>query len=136
MLSSHEKCPICGEEMKHAKYLNKKCLALNDKIICYVESICNRVEDQEREYRRHLFFQVTTLYGELLMEKIQFPFDSIEIEVNYHKSQSIITYLPKPDPYRPNAVPVDKVEIPRLLVLDYPKLEKTINKAKTLVLFI
>jgi hypothetical protein len=136
MLSSHEVCPICHREMKHAKYLNKECQALGGRRISFLESICNLVTDEEQEYPRHTFFQVTTLYGERLMEKIQFPFDSIEVEVNYHKSQSIITYLPKSDPYAPPVAQVDKIEMKRLLSLDYPKLDKVIQKAKTLALFL
>lgn len=136
MLSSHETCPVCQRELKHAKYINKKCAALDGKAISFVESVCNLVTDEEHEYPRHIFFQVTTLYKTCLMEKIQFPFDSFEVEVNYHRSNTIITYLPKPDPFAANARPLDKIEMKRLLDLDYPSLEKVIKKAKTLALFL
>jgi hypothetical protein len=135
MLSSYEKCPICQREMKHAKYLNKKCHALDDKVICFVESICNLVEDTEQEYRRHLFFQVTTLYGERLMEKVQYPFDALQIEVNYHKSQSVIYYLPKVD-MSAQPASVDKIEVKSLLTLDYPKCDRIIKRAKNLAYFL
>src|SRR5271156_1631850 len=97
MSSSHEKCPVCGKDLLHSKRLNQLCIVLNMKM-SFVESVCNNVVEppaDEIEYPQHLFFQVTSLYGELLYEKINFPFKSFEIEVNYTKisKQSVITYF-------------------------------------------
>jgi hypothetical protein len=137
MSCSHEKCPVCGKDLLHAKYLNQLCVVLSQKT-SFVESVCNQMADppDESVYPTHLFFQITSLYGALLYEKINFPYKSFEVEVNYTKiaKQSVITYFSPPNVLK--SVPPTKLEINRLLELDYPKLEKVIRKVKTLAPFL
>lgn len=137
MSCSHEKCPVCGKDLLHAKYLNQLCVVLSQKT-SFVESICNQVKElsDESEYPQHLFFQVTSLYGQLMYEKINFPSRNFEVEVNYIKvsKQSVITYFNVAN--SASTTPATKLEINRLLELDYPKLEKVIRKVKTLAPFL
>lgn len=137
MLSSHEQCPICGRNFIHGKYLNKYCPVV-EQIICYVESIYNHITQMTNiEYPVHTYFQVSSLYGEMLYQKVHFPFKDMEVEVNYTKKLNTITYFSKSDIHSTQiSMPPDKIEIKRILELDFPHLTKILNKAKTLVLFL
>jgi hypothetical protein len=83
----------------------------------------------------HVFFQITSLYNELLVEKICFPRDNFEIDVNYVLTSTILTYFNSST--LSNYVENDKVVLKnRLVTLDYPDLIKARKKIKTLALFI
>ncbi len=145
MLSSPDKCPVCRGDFVNAKYLAKPCPLLSKNNFSFVESICNQVNflQTDTDYPYHAYFQITSLYGELLFQKIDLLMYTASIEVNYVLDQTVITYLPKADihcitlpnnntPKQPEKITIQgkKVE------LDYPLLRKTINKIKTLAPFI
>lgn len=138
MIPAHEKCPICHCELRHSKYINKHCLVLNKKI-SYVESVCNQpdVMSDNKSYPIHLFFQVCSLYGELLYQKVQLITHYFEADINYPLHKSSILIFGKPDIYATVAVPPDIINMDnRLLEFDFPQLEKLINKANTCKLFL
>lgn len=144
MLSSHEICPICGKELLHSKKLNQSCAVVDHKKMSFVESICNTgSNDIEHGSPAHIFFQITSLYGCLLFQKIHLANHNFEVDINYTKHTSTITYLPRQNifdqktqtwitNFQPEKVPLEEV----LLDLDYPKLEKIIKKVKTLAPFL
>ena len=143
MLSSHEMCPVCKGELRHIKYINKACKIAGGKAMSFVESVCNNVGDLKStsDIPIHQFFQVTSLYSERLFEKVEFPDQGRAVEVNYVLHESIMWYYPKPefniqDPNTKAWTPPEKIAFKRLLTLDYPKLEKTINKFNVLVPFL
>lgn len=147
MLSSHERCPICQKDFVNAKYLAKPCAVINKTSLSYIESICNRSEwtSSPSPIPEHSFFQITSLYGELLFQKILFAHLNAEVEVNYVLDESVITYFPKADIHcitqinlspSPFKMPEKVIVKRRRFDLDFPFLSKTINKIKTLAPFL
>jgi hypothetical protein len=134
MLSAHETCPICNKPLLFAKYINKDSGIMKKKF-SWAEGICNKGIDNYQ----HVFFQISSLYGERLFEKISFAAKSCEIEVNYVDHYSQINYWPKvnQDIHNASSSIPESVRIDNKLVdLDYPLLEKATNKIKTLALFL
>jgi len=146
MLPSHEVCPICNKKIHHIKCISKKCPILNIDSLSFIESICNNVDttiiDKKIEHSIHLFFEITSLYGELLYMKVNFPYynSGVDVEVNYSLHKSTITYFNKPifdkNKFRINKFAEILVLENRLLELDFPTLEKTIKKIKTIAPFL
>jgi hypothetical protein len=136
MLPSHEKCPVCDITLKHNPRINRPAPIINQtKPGFYVESNCNN------DMTFHLFFQLSSKEGELLVEKITFPQLGREIEVNYTLNKTVLIYwcLPRFDPQTKKWVHGEptRVEIKDNLVsLDYPTLDKAVKKIKTLALFL
>jgi hypothetical protein len=145
MSSSHEVCPICSNELKHIKYLAKPCKIAGGKVMSFMESVCNNVPAEPVPGQSgHLFFQVTSLYGQLLFESVQFLESDRWVGVNYLMSCSEFAYYPKadihcitqPTPLSPPAK-VERLEFKnKILELDYPNLEKIKNKMNVLVPFL
>ena len=144
MLSSHEKCPVCGKEMRHIKYLNKKCGVLNNQAVSFVESVCSDVifaKDMKKveDYPYHQFFQVTSLYGDLYFQKVQFPDKNQEININYYTKKSEMIWYGswKTDPVTGEDVTTEPItaSIDAIIELDYPFLERTIRRFKSLLIF-
>lgn len=136
MIKAYETCPICHQAMIHSKRLNKSCPLIEKDKFSYVESVCNHTStDKNNDMPSHVFFQITSLYNELLVEKICFPRDNFEIDVNYVLTSTILTYFNSST--LSNYVENDKVVLKnRLVTLDYPDLIKARKKIKTLALFI
>jgi len=137
MINPHEICPVCHSNMIHSKHINKNCPLIEKDKFSYVESICNQSStDKNNDMPDHIFFQITSLYNELLLEKIHFPRpkDNFEITVNYVLASTILTYFNSSTlaNYKGN----ENVILNRIITLDYPDLIKARNKIKTLVLFI
>lgn len=89
----------------------------------------------------HLFFQLSSKEGELLVEKITFPQLGREIEINYALNKTVLIYWVQPrfDAQTKKWVHGEpaKVEIKdKLIPLDYPLLDKAVQKIKTLALFL
>ena len=140
MLSSHETCPICKRGMIHSNKINKECLVLDNKKMSFVESICNQTA-VDNNVIQHVFFQITSLYGELLFTRVQLNNHALEITVNYPKHDSEIKYLTKAyfdhktqtwSGGNPESIKFDNT----LLDLDFPDLSKTIKRAKILAPFL
>lgn len=139
MIPAHEICPICNEAIRHIKYINKTCHILDNKKMSFVESVCNQpdVMSDNKPYPIHLFFQVTSLYGELLYQKVQLITHNFEADVNYPLHKSSFLLMAKPDIYATTYTPPDIVKLDnRLLEFDFPNLEKLINKANTCKMFL
>lgn len=134
MLASHEVCPICNQPLLIGKYINKDSGIMKKKF-SWAEGICNKGSDNYQ----HVFFQISSLYGERLFEKISFAEKHCEIEINYVSHSSQINYWSKPkegETQSSSSLP-ESLLIPNKIVdLDYPLLEKAINKIKTLALFL
>lgn len=142
MLSSHETCPICGKGLLHSKKLNQPCAVVDNKKMSFVESICNTNNtDINQEFPHHIFFQVTSLYGELLYQKIDLIKYNCEVDINYTSHSSQLKYL-KPSRWNEGTQTwqggqIDVVPLENFLLdFDYPKLEKIIKKVKTLAPFL
>lgn len=140
MSLSHDKCPICNRELQHSKYFNHPCMAAGGKNLSYLDSVCNNVKDFQKPpegYPIHTFFQVTSLYGDCLEEAVLFPDTGVDVSVNYIKQVSTITYFARYN-YTDTAYkePMKIVWEGRVLEFDYPKLEKLINKVRTLAPFL
>ena len=135
MSSSHEKCPICYQEMQHSKYLNRSCKIAGGKKLSYLESVCNKVCDFDAPqwYPYHQYFQVTSLYGTILFESVHFSDVGRMVSVNHITMISEIIYFPLPS--SPPG-PGHTLEFKRMLVLDYPKLEKIREKIDMLSPFL
>ena len=139
MHPAHESCPICKCELMHSKYLARKCKIADDKVLSYIESVCSHVdfEAPSPDYPYHLFFQVVSLYNDILFQSIDFPDMGRRVEVNYVLHVSKIIYAPKVDVHATQWSPPDILEFKgKLLDLDYPKLEKIRNKINTLIPFL
>jgi hypothetical protein len=123
----------------HVKYLARKCKIANDKVLSYVESVCNHVDfgADSPDYSYHQFFQVVSLYNDMLFQSIDFPDMGRRVEVNYVLNLSKIIYAPKVDIHATHWSPPDILEFKgKLLDLDYPKLEKIRNKISVLIPFL
>lgn len=140
MLSSHETCPICNREMIHSKKINVPCLVVDNKKMSFVESICNQTVI-DNHVIEHVFFQITSLYGELLFTRVQLSNLALELTINYTKHNSEIKYLTKAhfdhktqtwSGGTPEAINFDNT----LLDLDFPDLSKTIKRAQMLAPFL
>lgn len=149
MLSSHEKCPICGIELHHIKYLDKPCKIAGGKKLSYLESVCNKIidfKDPNPDLPYHQYFQVTSLYGTILFESVQFTNIGRVVTVNHITMTSEIIYHPpgdrhsitNPTPYVPGPTTLPQIlEFKnRILSLDYPKLEKIREKINVLAPFL
>lgn len=136
MLHSHDKCPICGLGLKHIpKIMIAAPIIHQNKSGSYIESICNK------DMTFHLFFQLSSKEGERLVEKITFPQEGKEIEVNYTLNKTSMIYQSKTRfdsqqkkwDHRPPTI----LELKdRILDLDYPGLEKITKKIKSLAAFL
>ena len=137
MLPSHDMCPICNNPLKHIVGINKAAPIINKKELgYYVESTC-----ANRDNTFHIFYQFTSKEGELLVEKIQFPQEGMEIEVNYALNRTMMTFFSKPKWDYVNKKwdhgSAESIELKdRLVALDYPKLEKATKKIKSLAIFL
>ncbi len=143
MLSSHEICPICIRPLLHSKKINVTCAVVDNKKMSFVESVCNTHNpDSKNDFPAHIFFQVTSLYGCMLYQKIHLTTYDCEVDINYTKHQSSITYLPKNKfdqktqtwltDNKPETIPLEEI----ILDLDYPKLENVIKRVKNLAPFL
>lgn len=137
MLYSHEKCPVCGIELHHIKYLDRPCKIAGGKKLSYLESVCNKIidfKDPNPDLPYHQYFQVTSLYGTILFESVQFTDIGRMISVNHITMTSEIIYFP---PVGSAPGPGQTLEFKnQILDLDYPKLEKIRAKISTLALFL
>lgn len=146
MLSSHEKCPVCLKDFHHAKYINKDCPIINQPKFSFVESICNRGIDFtiKTSYPPHTFFQLSSLYNEMLFQKVDFPDKNVWIEINYPLHQTVLVYTPKADIHcvtQPMVIPTpvvqpEKLILNKLIDLDFPMLEKALNKIRVFAPFL
>ena len=123
MLPSHKCCPICNKTLVSSRLINKKCDLFDGKAFSYIFSSCS-VDS------KHYFMQYSSLYGEILFENIMPPNAKFIVAVNYVKSNSSISYLSSK-----RIESVTPIYLDRLLVLDYPSLDKIIDKANSLLLF-
>lgn len=136
MIKAHQTCPICNSEFVISKHVNERCVPLDMKL-SFIEYKCS----QSKPYvlPKHSFFQITSLYGELLFEKIYFPKNTIVIEdcdikINYVAHDTIFSYFSNKEYRRTNS---EKVHIKnRLVSMDYPHLTKAINKLKSLAMLL
>jgi hypothetical protein len=142
-MKSYENCPVCQRCLIHSKRICRKCTIARGQILSFVESVCNQCNNSDavlglskinHDLPNHIFFQVSSLYGNLLFEKVYFPPKCIEVEVNYVLSLSKLIYLPT------NALSdrhfTEVVLNGYLIKLDYPLLEKTQKRIKTLAAFV
>lgn len=150
MLSSHEKCPICYQELRHSKRLNTPCKVAGGKKLSYLESVCNKIadfNDPKPSLPYHQYFQVTSLYGTVLFESVHFTDIGRVVTVNHITMTSEIIYHPPVDRHcvtGPNIPPAPGPPIQsqilefknRILDLDYPKLEKIREKINVLAPFL
>jgi hypothetical protein len=137
MLPSYEACPICQTDLKHRPMLNKPCPLIEKDKLSFVESVCN----SKPENTHHLYFQLTSLYKEMMCEIITFPTRGFVVEVNYVLHCSRITFWNKAKyddtlGIWTEAIP-DVVELDnKLITLDYPSLDKMIRKVTNLASFL
>lgn len=122
----HNHCPVCGNIFCHsAKYLQTKCYVLNNKKLSFVEYICDGIRDT---FTQHVFFQIISLYDDLYYECVSLPENNIEVAVDYVNNITFLIYLR-------NKTPANRSETMELkntiIELDYPKLEKVIQKVNT-----
>lgn len=153
MSSSHEKCPICFIEMQHIKHLNEPCKIAGGKKLSYLESVCNRIrdfDDPKPTLPYHQYFQVTSLYGTMLFESVQFTDIGRVVTINHITMTSEIIYHPSedhhfiPNPTNPSVyISPSPPILPQILefknrifALDYPKLEKIREKINLLAPFL
>lgn len=153
VLSSHEKCPICNKELQHSKYLNSSCKIAGGKKMSYLESVCNKIADfneKNSPYPYHQYFQVTSLYGTMLFESVQFTDIGRVVTINHITMTSEIIYHPSedhhfiPNPTNPSVyISPSPPILPQILefknrifTLDYPKLEKIREKINLLAPFL
>jgi hypothetical protein len=124
MLSSHKNCPICQapliEMINRANTIISSC---------------------KQDITFHSFGQVSSLERNLMVETIHFPQEEISIEVNYELNSTKMVYVKRPkwdsEKKKWQHSPPDFVELKdRIIELDYPKLKKTINKIKSLAIFL
>lgn len=124
-------CPICNKQLKHIKRVYHPCPILNKPRLSFIESVCNISSNIENS-TTHQYYQISSMYLDLYFEKINFTQKSFEIEVNYVLSNTQISYFVKSGHIgEPTTIKYDYI-----FELDYPDLEKTLKKIKTLALFI
>lgn len=125
MSFSPEYCPICQYRLiQVVETAAKPCKRLDGLVISYVQSGCLKTPDS------HTYYQISSLYGHLYLEEIYFKDTNRSISVNYTKSKTTITYCTN------GQISEEKIEIPRILTLDYPKLEKIQEKMNILTPFL
>lgn len=133
MLHSHEVCPICKKEFKNIKYLNKKCGIASGEVMSFLESICHNSTLDPKEDFPHSFFQVSSLYGQILFQSIDFIDLGRRVEINYISNSSNILFWPNPT----SNGDLKTVHLEnKILVFDFPYLEKIKEKTSTYALFL
>ncbi len=131
-MKTYEVCPVCKKDLIYSTYIRKPCVVLNEKNFSFVESICNHsdIADIGKNLPTHLYFQVASLYGDLLYEKVDFSGKSYSIIVNYVSHSTSLEYYSLEKS-------TEKILLKnRLIIWDFPDLTKAHNKIKTLALFL
>ena len=133
MIKSHQICPVCQKQLINSTKLAQSCPLINKFRFSFIESICNHSNISDCGYHlpSHLFFQISDLYEERLLEKISFPEKYVEIEVNYILHLTTLNYFERPPSTEFKTIKLEN----RLIELDYPDLKNVINKIKTIGLF-
>lgn len=129
MLTSYENCPVCNKRLRFFKRINTKCpLLAGTSKMSFLEGICN----DPIGGIEHNFFQITSLYGEKLFEKIGILAINSEVEINYHLHKSVITYFSN----KAISYPPEKIEVSKLIELDYSSIDAIANRIKKFKIFL
>lgn len=130
MLPSRENCPVCNKQLQHIKRLNKPCVLINKPSLSYVESVCNTSNSPDAV--GHHYFQISSLYSELLYEKVGIYDINSEVSLVYPSHKTVVRLWPQPFSNQQS----EQIEFPNIWKLDYPKLEKISEKIKVIKAFL
>lgn len=145
MSSSPKQCPVCDSAMTEERYINESL----DKHFRFVDKDktsffyyrCNLpdVKSDNKPYPIHTYSLYTTLYDGTLYEGIYLYDIHISVRIFYALYKTEIVYYNTKYNTEPGIPDTDPEMITldnRLLEPDYPKLEKLINKVKSLAPFL
>jgi hypothetical protein len=124
MLPSHKICPICETSLSTNKNIRKYCEPI-DKTISFNIEYCGC-----HSFDSH-FTQITSLYGELYLEKVILKLENYNATIinNFIKKNSIIQYSID------NEIK-ESINSGALIKFDFPSLKKVYDKVQTLALFL
>lgn len=146
MSSSPKLCPICNSEMKAERYINES-LSHHFRFVdkdktSFIYYYCSRpdIKSDNKPYPIHTYSLYTTLYDGNLYEGIYFLIPRIAVRMFHALYKTEIEYFSH---NTLSSVFVGVIENSetitldnRLLLPDYPKLEKLLDKAKSLAPFL
>lgn len=130
MRTPHKICPICSNNLQQDKFINALYPSLVDGKLSFIKYKCttkNQVLGYVDVPFLHYFTQISSLYGELLLENIEFVENNNGININYIRSQTDINYK--------GISNIDYIKLNKIIQLDYPKLENVQQKINSLALF-
>ena len=138
-----EVCPICNTEMFPSRYINQ---SLSDHFPRFIDKDkasfiyynCNLpdIKSDNRPYPIHTFSKYTTLYGGNLFEGMYLIEHGFAVRIYNSLFKTEIEYYSGGNMKNPLEVSTI-LDLPnKLLVPDYPKLEKLITKVKNLTPFL
>lgn len=135
MRKPHSQCPICFNNLNQEKCINAyypQLMALGSSggKLSFIKATCSTTSQRFNFVEPpflHYYIQISSLYGELLLENILFVEDHYEIDINYIKSKTIIQY---------NGInSTDNIKLNKIIELDYPNLNYVKQKINSLALF-
>jgi hypothetical protein len=117
----------------HSKHLNRTCKIAGGKERSFLESVCNKSTLNPDDKFPHQFFQVSSLYGQILFQSVHFLDVGRVVQVNYVSNSSEIMYwAPSGGEGKPDILEFKN----KIFEFDYPALEKIKNKTSVLAPFL